>query len=149
IGTLTVGAALLRGFAVSGENAARLGDSAIILFGLAARARGNSHFSDLVARARGADPRIWTRALAFLSAAGVKHSVNSDGIVIEGRDHELLEPLTVTTGGDARLALLATVLALGAKGPSVIDDVDCLALDFPRFVGSLRALGAQIEVNTV
>jgi len=29
----------------------------------------------------------------------------------------------------------------------VIDDVDCLAVSFPRFVGTLRALGADIEVQ--
>jgi 3-phosphoshikimate 1-carboxyvinyltransferase len=147
IGILTVNAGTLRSFSVSGENTARLGDSAVMLFALAARARGTSHFSDLVARARGADPRIWTRALAFLTAAGVKAEVQSDGISIQGTDHQPFLPLTVTTGGDARLALLATVLALGAKGPSVIDDVECLGLDFPRFVGSLRALGARVEVN--
>lgn len=147
VGTLTVSASHLRAFSLSGENSARLGDSAAILFALAARARGRSHFTDLAARARGGEPVIWTRAVAFLLAAGVKATIQSDGISVEGADHRPFAPLTVTTGGDTRLALLATVLALGASGPSVIDDVDCLALDFPRFVGSLRALGAQIEVK--
>jgi hypothetical protein len=47
------------------------------------------------------------------------------------------------------LAVLSTLLALGAGEKSVIDDVDCLAPDFPRWSGSLRALGVDLEVVQV
>ena len=40
----------------------------------------------------------------------------------------------------------AEVLALIADGASRIDDVDCIATSFPKFVGTLRALGARIDV---
>jgi 3-phosphoshikimate 1-carboxyvinyltransferase len=44
--------------------------------------------------------------------------------------------------------MTAAVLALGASGPTRITDCDCIATSFPRFVGTLRALGARIEVET-
>lgn len=48
---------------------------------------------------------------------------------------------------DPRLALVATILALGAEQPSVIDDVECLRQGYPRWLGTLRALGVQLEVR--
>jgi len=42
--------------------------------------------------------------------------------------------------------MTAAVLGLVAEGETVIDDVDCIATSFPRFVGTLRALGADLEV---
>jgi 5-enolpyruvylshikimate-3-phosphate synthase len=43
--------------------------------------------------------------------------------------------------------MTAAVLALVAEGECVVDDVDCIATSFPRFAGTLRALGAEIEVE--
>jgi 3-phosphoshikimate 1-carboxyvinyltransferase len=39
------------------------------------------------------------------------------------------------------------VMALAGSAPSRIDDVDCIATSFPKFVGTLRALGARILVE--
>ncbi len=68
---------------------------------------------------------------------------------IEGCGGKPLRPLQVTTGGDYRLALLATILALGSDQASIIDDVECLRQGFPRWVGTLRAVGVQLEVKDV
>jgi 3-phosphoshikimate 1-carboxyvinyltransferase len=35
-----------------------------------------------------------------------------------------------------------------AEGETVVEDVECIATSFPRFVGTLRGLGADIEVRT-
>jgi 3-phosphoshikimate 1-carboxyvinyltransferase len=43
--------------------------------------------------------------------------------------------------------MAAVLLALAADDKSVIDDADPIAVSFPRFVGTLRALGAEIEVE--
>ena len=43
--------------------------------------------------------------------------------------------------------LRAQVLGLIADGTTVIEDVGCIATSFPRFVGTLRALGAELEVE--
>jgi 3-phosphoshikimate 1-carboxyvinyltransferase len=31
---------------------------------------------------------------------------------------------------------------------TVVEDADCIAVSFPRFVGTLRAVGAEIEVSS-
>ena len=42
--------------------------------------------------------------------------------------------------------MTAAVLGLHGSGPTRITDCDCIATSFPRFVGTLRALGARIDV---
>jgi 3-phosphoshikimate 1-carboxyvinyltransferase len=69
-----------------------------------------------------------------------------DGLVIQGKEG----PLTATTvdsRGDHRIAMTAAVLGLHGDGPTRITDCDCIATSFPRFVGTLRALGARIDVD--
>jgi 3-phosphoshikimate 1-carboxyvinyltransferase len=67
--------------------------------------------------------------------------------VIEGQPDRPLQAAHVDCGGDHRLAMTAAVLGLLADGETVVDDVDCLGVSFPRFAGTLRALGANIEVR--
>jgi 3-phosphoshikimate 1-carboxyvinyltransferase len=69
-----------------------------------------------------------------------------DGMVVRGTDGPL-KPAHVTSKGDHRIAMSAAVLALAASGPSRIENCDCIATSFPRFVGTLRALGARIDVE--
>jgi 3-phosphoshikimate 1-carboxyvinyltransferase len=42
--------------------------------------------------------------------------------------------------------MTAAVLGLVAAGPTRVRDAACIATSFPRFAGTLRALGARIEV---
>ena len=87
--------------------------------------------------------RIATMA-TVLRAFGVTCEELPDGLVIQGREG----PLTaaeVESRGDHRIAMTAAVLALVAGGPTTIRDCDCIATSFPRFIGTLRALGARID----
>ncbi|HEY4159765.1 MAG TPA: 3-phosphoshikimate 1-carboxyvinyltransferase, partial [Polyangiaceae bacterium] len=68
-----------------------------------------------------------------------------DGLVIEGQPDRPLTAARVSSGGDHRLAMTAAILGLVADGETVVEDADCVAVSFPRFVGTLRALGAQVE----
>jgi 3-phosphoshikimate 1-carboxyvinyltransferase len=67
--------------------------------------------------------------------------------VIEGQPERPLRAARVSSGGDHRLAMTAALLGLVSDGETIVDDVDCLAVSFPRFAGTLRALGADIEVQ--
>jgi 3-phosphoshikimate 1-carboxyvinyltransferase len=135
---------VLRGIAIGGELAQRGIDDIAAACVLAAKARGVTHVSD-VAELREEPDRL--SALAnILRAFGVGASERPDGLVIEGRPEKPLEAAHVSSGGDHRVCMSAIVLALAASGESVIDDADCLAVSFPRFVGTLRSLGADIEV---
>jgi 3-phosphoshikimate 1-carboxyvinyltransferase len=69
-----------------------------------------------------------------------------DGLVIEGTARAL-SAADVESRGDHRIAMTAAVMALVADGPSRVRDADCIATSFPKFVGTLRALGARVDVE--
>src|SRR5205814_3133597 len=88
--------------------------------------------------------RIATMA-GVLRAFGVTCEERPDGLVIEGRG-DPLEPAVVESKGDHRIAMTACVLGLVARAPTRVRDVECIATSFPKFVATLRARGATIEV---
>ena len=136
---------VLRGITIAGELAQRSLDEIPAACVLAARAKGVTHISD-VAELRDDRPDRIAALANLLRAFGVGASERSDGLVIEGEPEKPLRAARVSSGGDHRLCMAATLLALVADGESVIDDADCLAVSFPRFVGTLRSLGAEVEV---
>ncbi len=136
---------VLRGTSVGGELAQRGLDEIPAACALAARSRGVTHVSD-VAELRESKPDRLTALAELLRAFGVSASERPDGLVIEGRPDGPLKAAKVATGGDHRLAMAATVMGLCADGITVIEDADCIGVSFPRFVGTLRAVGAEIEV---
>jgi 3-phosphoshikimate 1-carboxyvinyltransferase len=137
----------LRGIKISGELALRGMDEIPVACVLGARARGVTEISDVAElREEGADRLVALSSL--LRAFGVSVSEKPDGLLIEGQPDRPLAAAKVSSGGDHRVAMAAVLLALAADGQSVIEDADPIAVSFPRFVGTLRALGAEIEVQT-
>lgn len=145
IGDLHAGAAELRAARVGGEVAARAIDELPILCALAARARGITELRDAAELRVKESDRIAAMA-EVLRAFGVGCEERPDGIVIEGRPEGPLAAADVESRGDHRVAMAAAVLGLVAAGPTRVRDAACIATSFPRFVGTLRALGARIEV---
>lgn len=137
----------LRPAELSGEAMIRLGDGALPLSVLLGRTPGDSFLADLVSSGRAADPRIFQKLLGYLRSAGIEGVAEEFGIRLRGRTLARSPALRVTTGGDPRLALVGTLLGLVAEDVSVIDDVECLREMFPRWIGTLRALGARLEVR--
>jgi 3-phosphoshikimate 1-carboxyvinyltransferase len=135
----------LRGIALAGELAHRALDEIPALCALLARSRGQSEISDCAELREGPRDRI-AGLVALLGAFGVQAEARADGLVIEGQPEGPLRSARVASGGDHRLAMTAVLLGLMADGESFVDDADCLAVSFPRFVGTLRALGAKVEV---
>jgi 3-phosphoshikimate 1-carboxyvinyltransferase len=82
-----------------------------------------------------------------LRAFGVTCEERPDGLVIEGKAGPL-DPAVVESKGDHRIAMTACVLGLVASAPTRVRDVECIATSFPKFVGTLRALGATLDVVT-
>ncbi len=147
-GDVTVRAGTLSPVHVAGEIAIRMKDDVVPLLAVAAKAPGVSRFEHLIPRGNGTDQRALGRYCGVLMNAGVKAELSEGILSVSGKGEAPLRPLKMTTGGDGRLAVLGTLLALGTEGTSTIDDVDCLREHFPRFVGTLKALGAEIEVKT-
>jgi 3-phosphoshikimate 1-carboxyvinyltransferase len=135
-----------RAFRAGGELLTRAIDEVPALCALAARARGVSVIADAAGlRAEGGD-RLAAMA-AVLRAFGVACEEQPDGFVVEGRPDGPLRAADVESRGDHRVAMAATLLALAADGPSRVRDVGCVAASFPRFAGTLRALGASVRVD--
>ena len=143
IGDVSIVEQPLTGTKVGGELCLRLEGELPAMAAVAAHALHDSHFFDLEQIMPA--PEI-PKLVGVLRSFGVQAECVQDGFWLRGRGGRALDASRVTTGGDPRLAALAVLLALRADGDSVIDDVDCLAEFLPRFVGSLRALGASIEV---
>jgi 3-phosphoshikimate 1-carboxyvinyltransferase len=144
-GDVHASGSVLRGTRVAGEMALRALDEIPIICALAARARGVTEIAD-VAELREDEPDRIRALVNLVRAFGVGAQERPDGLVIEGQPDRPLAAARVSSGGDHRLAMTAAVLGLLADGKTIVDDVDCLAVSFPRFAGTLRALGADVEV---
>jgi 3-phosphoshikimate 1-carboxyvinyltransferase len=132
---------------VGGELATRSIDEIPIACALSARARGTTVFSD-VGELRVKESDRIARVVALLRDFGVEADEHEDGFRVEGRPEGLLRAARVTSHGDHRIAMTACILGLVADGDTVVEDADCIATSFPRFVGTLRALGADVEVSS-
>jgi 3-phosphoshikimate 1-carboxyvinyltransferase len=130
----------LQSVVVGGETIARSIDDLPVACALAARAAGTT---------RVASAAEWDDAAIMagvLRAFGVACDERPDGLAIEGR-REPLEGAEVDTGGVPGIAMAATVLALAGRAPTRVRDAGCIARAFPKFVATLRALGARIDVQ--
>ena len=136
----------LRAVSVGGETVPRAIDEIPIACALAARAQGTTRIRDAEELRHKESDRIATMA-RVLRAFGVKCEETPDGLDVEGRDGPL-DPADVDSRGDHRIAMTASVLALVARGPTKVRDAACIATSYPKFVATLRALGAQVDVET-
>ena len=144
-GEVTARGSRLRGLALGGELAERALDEIPAACALFSRARGVTHISD-IAELRGDAPDRVEALAKLLRAFGVGASERPDGLVIEGKPDGPLKAAEVSSEGDHRLAMTAVILGLLGDGETIVHEADCIAASFPRFVGTLRSLGAEIEV---
>jgi 3-phosphoshikimate 1-carboxyvinyltransferase len=131
----------LRAVVAGGETVARAIDELPAACALAARAKGTTRI---------ANAEEWGDGLAvtarMLRAFGVACEERPDGLEVEGREGPL-EGADIDSGGAAGVAMIAAVLALCARAPTRVRDAACIATSYPKFVATLRALGARIEVE--
>ena len=134
------GASVAGGLSLAGEQAARAGASLPTLAVIASGCRRSSQLRELPPHPLFGD-RIES-TLTLLEHFGIAAERIERGIAVTPSSPQ---PADVHSD-DPAIAMAATVLALGADGPSRIRGADCIVETFPRFVGSLRALGANIDV---
>ncbi len=135
----------LRAIAIGGEVVPRGIDEIPIACALAARASGTTRIMDAAELRVKESDRIATMA-SVLRAFGVACEERPDGLDIEGTTRPL-EPVDVESHGDHRIAMTAAILALVARAPSRVRDAGCIATSYPKFVATLRALGAKVDVE--
>ena len=132
---------------LASETVARAIDEVPVLCAIAARGPANATTTVRDAaelRVKESD-RIATM-IDVLRAFGVECDALPDGMDVTGRAGPL-RAADVGSRGDHRIAMSAAILALAGDAPSRIRDVDCIGTSFPKFVGTLRALGARIDVD--
>ncbi len=135
----------LRAARVGGETVPRAIDEIPIACALAARASGTTRIRDAEELRHKESDRIATMA-TVLRAFGVECAEQPDGLDIEGHAGPL-RAADVDSRGDHRIAMTAAVLGLVAAGPTRIRDAACIATSFPKFVATLRGLGARVDVE--
>ncbi|MDP9036872.1 MAG: 3-phosphoshikimate 1-carboxyvinyltransferase, partial [Myxococcota bacterium] len=135
----------LQAISIGGETVPRAIDEIPIACALAARAHGTTRIRNAEELRHKESDRITTMA-SVLRAFGVVCEERPDGMDVEGRQ-DPLDPAEIDSRGDHRIAMTAAVLALVARAPSRVRDAGCIATSFPKFVATLRALGADVEVE--
>jgi 3-phosphoshikimate 1-carboxyvinyltransferase len=136
----------LRAANVGGERLVRSLDEVPVIAALAARAHGVTRIRD-AAELRTKESDRLSAMCKVLRAFGVVAEEHEDGLTIEGAGDRPLRAARVSSEGDHRIAMSAAVLALFAEGESIIDDAGCVATSFPRFAGTMRALGADVVLR--
>jgi 3-phosphoshikimate 1-carboxyvinyltransferase len=135
----------LRAATIGGETVLRAIEETRVPCTLSACARATTRIRDAQELRHKESDRIASMA-RVLRAFGVACEELPDGLDIVGGDGPL-EAADVESRGDHRIAMTASVLALAAKGPSRVRDAGCIATSYPKFVATLRALGARIDVE--
>jgi 3-phosphoshikimate 1-carboxyvinyltransferase len=135
----------LRAVAVGGETVPRAIDEIPIACALASRASGTTKIRDAEELRHKESDRIATMA-KVLRAFGIACEEQPDGLDVQGREGPL-EAADVDSRGDHRIAMTASVLALLGKGPTKVRDAACIATSYPKFVATLRGLGARVDVE--
>lgn len=135
-GDITVQRAPLKAFNVDASNCP---DLFPIISVLAAFCQGTSRLAGVGRLANKESDRA-KAILEMLTSMGVKASVEGDEMVIEGHGlaqrllgGSLLKGGRYTSRHDHRMVMALKVAALGADGPIVIDDEECVAKSFPQF----------------
>lgn len=85
--------------------------------------------------------------LSMLVQLGVKARISGDKMIIEGHSlaqrcltGHLLKGGNYTSSHDHRMVMALKVAELGADGPIVIDDIECVSKSFPTFMELFRKL---------
>ena len=141
----------LRGTQVEGPLVPRAIDELPILAVAAACAEGATVVRDAAELRLKESDRIRALATEF-GKMGVAVEERPDGFRIEGR--RTAGPVfrggdRVSSWGDHRLAMALVVAGLQADGPTVVEDVDCIATSNPDFVAACVRLGGDgcVEVT--
>ena len=80
-----------------------------------------------------------------LRKMGAKIEMTKDGIIIEGPTP--LKGATTDSHQDHRIAMACSIAGLIAKGPTVIEGVECITKSYPDFIEHIQSLGADVELD--
>ena len=143
-GMISVQRAPLKAFRVDASNCPDLFPITAVL---AAFCQGTSRLGGVGRLANKESDRA-KAIVEMLTQMGVKTTVEGDEMVIEGHslsqrllNGNLLKGGAYTSHHDHRMVMALKVAAIGADGPVIIDDEECVAKSFPQFHEMFDRLG--------
>lgn len=136
--------AALIGTEVSAEELPLVIDEVPVLALIATHARGETWFSG-AAELRAKESDRLTGVAEGALALGGHAGVEGDDLVVPGLG---LRGGTADARGDHRLAMAFAVAALAADAPCEIEGMEAADVSFPGFLGTIRSLGALVEILT-
>jgi len=139
VGDLAVKHAALEGGVIEGAAIAQLIDELPVLAALGPYTERGIEIRDAAELRVKESDRIGA-LVENLRRMGATVDERPDGLRVEGRRAGRLRGAKITTHGDHRMAMAFAVAALGAEGPSVIDDAECAAVSFPEFFATLEKM---------
>ena len=121
-------------------------DEFLVIFLVAAKAKGISKFKGLSELNKKESPRLEV-AVNFLKKIGVKYLRNGDNLKIYGNPELVLKDnyLIKDFRKDHRVFMMSCVAALSFGGKWKIEDKDSIKTSFPTFIRLLKYLGAEIN----
>ena len=121
-------------------------DEFLVIFLVAAKAKGISKFKKLSELNKKESPRLEI-ATKILKKMGVKILRDSDNIQIYGNPNLDLKGKYIINNfrKDHRVFMMSCIAALSFGGKWKIDDKDSIKTSFPTFLKLLKKLGAQIS----
>ncbi len=121
-------------------------DEFLVIFLVAAKAKGISKFRNLSELNKKESPRLEI-ALKFLNQIGINYSRKSDNIKIYGNPNLKLNGkyFIKNFSKDHRVFMMSCIAALTFGGKWKIDDKDSINTSFPIFLKLLKKLGAKIN----
>jgi 3-phosphoshikimate 1-carboxyvinyltransferase len=137
IGDLRVRAGALSGTVVEGEIVASLIDEIPILALAATQAHGETVIRNAGELRKKETDRIAT-TVSVLRALGAQIEELEDGFAVMGPS--ALNGAAVDASGDHRIAMMAAVAGLVARGRTEIADSGCIDVSFPGFVETLGSV---------
>ena len=144
VGDLIVRHSTLRAIDVPPGRAPSMIDEYPILAVLAAFAAGTTRLRGLhELRVKESDRLAATAAL--LACNGVRLAIEGDDLIVHGAGGAPEGGGMVATHMDHRIAMSALVLGQATRQPVRVDDCAFIDTSFPDFVGSMQAIGANLE----
>ena len=121
-------------------------DEFLIIFLVAAKAKGISTFRDLGELNKKESPRL-DIAVKFLRMIGINVLRNKNDIKIFGNPKLKLEKEYLVTKfrKDHRIVMMSCIAALTLGGKWKITDVDSVKTSFPNFFSIIEKLGAKLD----
>jgi len=121
-------------------------DEFLIIFLVASKAKGISHFKKISELNKKESPRLKI-ASKILSMMGIKTKLRSDSIKIYGNPNLKLSKKILIKNfmKDHRVFMMSTIAALSFGGEWKIYNKSCINTSFPSFIKIAKKLGAKIN----